>query len=514
MRAKRIPTIRSRVILLVMACIIPASLMVVVLLAYDYRQDRERVIQESMATARAIMSAVDRDMAGMQAALLALATSPHLASNDLAAFYEQAMDVLNTQKSDNIVLLDQTGQQLLNTLRPFGSKLPSDTNPALLQVFKTGQPVTADIFWGPVRKEFVLVVAVPVYRGDTIIYALAAAVWPERLSGLLAQQRLAAGKIGAIFDSTGTVVARTNQTDRLVGKKGSADMVARMAQVAEGSVETQTVEGIPVLSVFSRSAISNWTVAIDIPAKDLTNDLIYALWWLVACTAILLASSLAVAWAIGSKIASAIHLLAAPALALGSGKTVTVPALQLKEADEVGRALTKASAMLAVAQHRANHDMLTGLANRALFDEILSHQLAICRRTNEDLAIVYIDLDGFKPVNDRHGHAAGDEVLCMVAARLKSSIRESDLAARLGGDEFGLILVNTGLEAAQVLAHTLMDSLSLPYSIGSLKLEISASIGIACYPESGTAREALSLRADEAMYKAKAAGKRRYAVAS
>jgi diguanylate cyclase (GGDEF)-like protein len=96
----------------------------------------------------------------------------------------------------------------------------------------------------------------------------------------------------------------------------------------------------------------------------------------------------------------------------------------------------------------------------------------------------------------------------------RSATSLSDLAARLGGDEFALILVNTGLEAAQALAHKLMDSLSLPYSVGPLKLEISASIGIACYPESGTAGEALSLRADEAMYKAKAAGKRRYAIAS
>jgi hypothetical protein len=266
MKAKRIPTIRSSLVLLVMACIIPASLMVVALLSYDYHQDRERLVQESTATARAIMSAVDRDMAGMQAALLALATSPHLASEDLSAFYEQAKEVLKTQKTDNIVLLDRTGQQLLNTLRPFGTKLPSDTNPALLQVFKTGRPVTADIFWGPVRREFVLVVAVPVYRSDTIIYALAAAVWPERLSGLLTQQRLAADQIGAIFDSAGNIVARTNQTDRLVGKKGPADMIARMAQAAEGAVETESAEGVPVLSVFSRSVVSNWTVAIEIPS--------------------------------------------------------------------------------------------------------------------------------------------------------------------------------------------------------------------------------------------------------
>ena len=213
------------------------------------------------------MSAVDRDMAGMQAALLALATSPHLASEDLSAFYEQAQQVLKTQKADNIVVLDPTGRQLLNTLRPFGSALPSETNPALLQVFKTGRPVTADIFWGPVRREFVLVTAVPVYRGDTVIYALAAAVWPDRLSGLLTGQQLAADRIGVILDSSGTIVARTNQTDRLVGKKASDDVIARMAQVREGSLETESAEGIPVLSVFSRSALSNWTVAIEIPRK-------------------------------------------------------------------------------------------------------------------------------------------------------------------------------------------------------------------------------------------------------
>ena len=185
------------------------------------------------------------------------------------------------------------------------------------------------------------------------------------------------------------------------------------------------------------------------PHQILTNELLHTLSWLVAGTAILLLSSLALAWAIGSKIARPIHELAAPALALGSGEAVTVPSLHLREADEVGRALTRASAMLMAAQHKANHDVLTGLANRALFDEILGHQLAICRRTKTNLAIVYIDLDGFKPVNDVHGHATGDEMLCMVATRLKAAIRESDLAARLGGDEFALILLHTGLAAAR-----------------------------------------------------------------
>ena len=194
-------------------------------------------------------------------------------------------------------------------------------------------------------------------------------------------------------------------------------------------MEVKSVEGISILSVFSRSVDSNWTVAIGIPTQILTNQLLHTVWWIVAGTVALLVSSLALAWVIGSKIARPVHELTAPALALGSGSAVIVPSLNLREADEVGRALTRASAMLAAAQHQASHDVLTGLANRALFDEILGHQLAICKRTKTNLAVVNIDLDGFKPVNDAHGHATGDEMLCIVA----SSIEGRDPRVRFGG---------------------------------------------------------------------------------
>jgi diguanylate cyclase (GGDEF)-like protein len=278
-------------------------------------------------------------------------------------------------------------------------------------------------------------------------------------------------------------------------------------------LESRTPESIPVLLVFSRSAVSNWTMAIGIPSKNLTDRLAQTLWWLVAGTAILLLSSLALAWAIGSRIARSIHELAAPALALGSGEAVSVPSLQLKEADEVGKALTRASGMLMAAQHRANHDAMTGLANRAMFEEMLVQQLAICHRTGTRLALIYIDLDGFKAINDVHGHAIGDEVLRTVATRIANAIRKSDLAVRLGGDEFAVVLSHAGLDAAQALAEKLIEILSMRYSIETLTLEISASIGIAAYPESATAGEALLQRADEAMYKAKAAGKQCYVVA-
>jgi diguanylate cyclase (GGDEF)-like protein len=139
--------------------------------------------------------------------------------------------------------------------------------------------------------------------------------------------------------------------------------------------------------------------------------------------------------------------------------------------------------------------------------EIVDHDLAICARTEAPLAVLYVDLDGFKAVNDTHGHATGDELLRAVAERLKNGIRSSDLAARLGGDEFAVVLVNTSMEKAATVAGKLAESVSMPYPIGQLTIEISASIGVAGYPDSGASSEALLRSADEAMYKIKAGRK-------
>src|SRR5678815_246037 len=125
-----------------------------------------------------------------------------------------------------------------------------------------------------------------------------------------------------------------------------------MGEVAEDSLETTTLEGIPVLTAFSRSAVSNWTVAIGIPTRSLTGDLWQQHWWLVLGLVVLLLCTLFLAWSIGRRISRSIHGLSGPALALGYGGAVTVPPLHLREADEVGRALVKASGMLQEAQHR------------------------------------------------------------------------------------------------------------------------------------------------------------------
>jgi len=163
-------------------------------------------------------------------------------------------------------------------------------------------------------------------------------------------------------------------------------------------------------------------------------------------------------------------------------------------------------------QEQANHDPLTQLPNRRFFEQWLGYSLAQARRDGAPLALLFLDLDGFKAVNDRHGHKAGDELLVEIARRLRQTVRESDMLARLGGDEFALLAPNAkdGRELAHV-AQRLLQVLDDPGQPALSDQPIGASIGVALFPEDATDVQGLFAAADAAMYAAKRAGKNRIA---
>lgn len=156
----------------------------------------------------------------------------------------------------------------------------------------------------------------------------------------------------------------------------------------------------------------------------------------------------------------------------------------------------------------ANYDSLTSLPNRSLFNDRLNQALRHAKRTDERMAVLFIDLDEFKPVNDTYGHKAGDSLLIEVARRLEGITRIDDTVARLGGDEFTVFLQGLKSEEdAQLIANKHLDNLRAPYQYGDKQLFISASIGIAFSPEHGGTAEVLVKSADTAMYHAKSKGK-------
>lgn len=156
----------------------------------------------------------------------------------------------------------------------------------------------------------------------------------------------------------------------------------------------------------------------------------------------------------------------------------------------------------------ATHDALTGLANRPMFLEHLNTSLLIARRHATRFAVLFLDLDRFKAVNDSLGHAAGDALLVETAERLRGCLRASDLPARQGGDEFMVLLhhINTAAEAIGV-ANKIRQAIDQPFSFEGHACSVSASIGIALYPDDGDDADTLTRRADEAMYRSKAGGR-------
>lgn len=386
----RSASVRANLIGLVVACLLPGAIASAVVLGNFYVSGRAQLERDTIQTARALMQAVDGTLVKAETAAQALATSEHLAAPDLAAFYAQARNLL--QKIDvgnNFVLSDATGQQLVNTLRPFPGPLPRHGNPEQLhRVFETGRPVVSDIYIGGVLRRPVMSIDVPVPKNGKVAYDLSVGLFPERLDKILSAQRLPPDWVVSVFDSQGVIVARTHAAEQFVGRKGAPALVQRMTEVGEDVVETTTLEGIPVSAIFSRSAVSGWTVAIGIPAQTFATALRQRFVQLLIAVAVLLAGGIALALLLGERIARSIRALTAPALALGSGEPVAIPRVHLREAAEVATAIGTAADLIArrtmeleasnkeleELSYAISHDLTTPLRAIAGFSQIIAEE--------------------------------------------------------------------------------------------------------------------------------------------
>ncbi|MFZ2163669.1 MAG: diguanylate cyclase [Sideroxyarcus sp.] len=173
--------------------------------------------------------------------------------------------------------------------------------------------------------------------------------------------------------------------------------------------------------------------------------------------------------------------------------------------------ITQSKAEQETVAHQAQHDFLTNLPNRLLFRDRFKQQLARAKRHKKKFAVLYIDLDKFKPVNDTLGHQVGDHLLVAVAERLKLQVREIDTVSRFGGDEFAVLMTEVATRNdVTMLADKILASLSLPYSIEGHAIHVTGSMGIAIYPDDGRDMESILGKADMAMYKAKRNGSNTY----
>ena len=507
---KRHYSIRTSLVVLVTACVLP-SLSTLAMLVYEEHLQREDAVQrETLLHAKGLMATVDRDLAKIEASLEVLAASGRLTASDLSSFADRLRSTPHSNLLLDYLLVDRDGHELIKAVASADEPAArTEVPPELMHVFDRGEPTISTLYLDPVGHEPRIALSVPVRHNGDIVYTLSAELSPTELSGHFADERLPADWVATLVDSNGTGVARSRTARRLIGEKVRPSLLERLASSSEGTMETTNQEGVPVITSYTSSSLFGLRMVTNAPRSALATRLSSS----VATLTIggVLAFSLALWFAVrlAGNIGRSVAGLIKPALALGSGMPVELPDSTLKEADAVGRALLQAADMLAQANHQAHHDALTGLCNRALFDELASHQLSAATRTGTRLAILAIDLDNFKEVNDQQGHAVGDAVLKVVAERILQGIRGADVVSRRGGDEFTVLLINVDQMLTQRIAGKLVASLALPYP--GVATDVSASIGVALYPDSGEAVAVLLERADRALYEAKKSGKRRMA---
>lgn len=254
------------------------------------------------------------------------------------------------------------------------------------------------------------------------------------------------------------------------------------------------VSASQILSVFDKSmAVLTW---LNLAAILITASFVAWLIWVLLKPL--------------KKMTRKVHLMAAGEIPLQK--------LSVVREDEVGSLILSFNQLVEELletqdrlKHLAHHDALTQLPNRRLFVEDLTYSCALTLRQSSALALLFIDLDGFKLINDQHGHAVGDLLLMQVADRLNEGVRKSDRVARLGGDEFAVVLMDCkGRENLVALADKWIARLSKPYSVSGHELRIGASIGIGVFPDHAWDADTLVAKADAAMYEAKRSGANTY----
>ncbi len=503
-------SIRASLTGLVGACLVPALLVSGYLVHENYAQHRARLERDALLQARSLAAALDREFSGVVSGLRVLSTSPHLAANDLRSFHERARGALAFQIVDNYVMTDRTGRQLVNTVRDFDEPLPeTGTPPELRAVFETGKPVVTGLFIGPVTGKPVIAIGVPVFRNGQVVYSLNVGLSAERIAEVLQRLAIPAHWVAAVLDGTGTIVARTRDPEKFVGQKATPDVMELLnAGKAEVVITSRSMEGIPTYAGLARSSVSNWSVVVGASRSHVEAGLYRSIAWLIAGTSAAFAVGLWFAALLSTRISGSIRGLVEPALSLGSGSPKeNLPPSRLKETEAVSRAIIQAGRMLNDARSQARRDPLTGLPNRLLFNELAANRLSEAHRHGSTLAVLILDLDDFKAVNDTHGHAVGDAVLMEAASRISGLLRESDVVARLGGDEFVVLLGDANPGDAEHVAGKLVAALSAPYP--GVIPDVSCSVGIAMHPQGGRTVAELCQHADQALYEAKRTGKRR-----
>lgn len=345
-------SVRRWLVLLMLACLMPGVIGATLLLVHHYRHIRAQLESSTSQTSRALVQAVDSQLLRAEAVAHALSTNDSLAEHRFADFHRQARKALAlADLGMNVVLIDETGQQIVNTARPFGGPLPVGEHAEGTRSVLPRMPAISGSYTGGVTHRLLASVDVPVVLDGRRTYVLRIGMPPNYFDNILRTQRLPAGWPAGIFDSAGMIVARTHAPERFVGQRVAPALLERLKTSHEGTLETNTKEGIPVISVYRRSPVTGWGVGIGIPRAELETQFIRSIYLLAVAVAGLFIVGFGLAWTIGGRIAVSITSLIGPARALGAHEPVPAVRVHITDVAEVATAMADASRVLDEREH-------------------------------------------------------------------------------------------------------------------------------------------------------------------
>lgn len=344
---KRARSIRTELVLLLLAAAVPLIAFAGVLTAFFWQQQREAFEQRYLERVRAMSIALDREQDGHIRVLQTLAHSALLAAGNLSAFYEQAKAVKADQPGwATVILADMHSEQVLTLRRPFDAELPKAQfgEAAIARVAATGRPIITPLIKSNVTGNYVTEIGVPVRRNGVVTYVLIAAIDPPAWLEFLRRYPVAADATMTLLDQDGIVIARTLNHERSIGKRPAPSLYQPSRAMPEGAYESVGLEGQLFYTAFSRSPLSGWTMATGVPAGTVEAALWRSTLGMVGGAFLCLGLAAGLAYYFGRRIAQSITALADSAARLGSDRQLsslpyTSASNNIEEIETLGRAL-------------------------------------------------------------------------------------------------------------------------------------------------------------------------------
>lgn len=479
----------------------------------DGKQADEEAVLVQRANAGAV--AVQRRFETATAALRVLGDSDAARKRDWSQLYVQAQRTLTAQPDAlAISLTSPSGDILFSTLSPYGTKLPASSTVAREEaVFTRGRIVFSPLVRGAISDRLTMQVSVPVHIDGEVRFALRMSLPVTIFSAVLEDQGWPAGWVGAVIDSQGVIAGSTSDQERLVGLPAPESLTRAIREGRTGAFNSMVRDGAAVRTVISPVPSTNWTVALGIPLAVLQSERDETLRLLVLGSLVCVLLGATAAWLIANAVrrqVGALARVAAGGAEVARSKLTRSAIREVAEVTGVIATVVGREDALAKRLQKARHDALTGLPGRELFRELALREIQQARTLGHAVAVLYVDLDGFKPINDRLGHRAGDTVLCQVAEVIRRAVRSADIAGRLGGDEF-VVCLSSPPPQIEAVAGAVAERLI--GEVAALGHGLGCSVGIAYGRAAAVDLESLVAAADAAMLRAKKGGKNAYVFA-